>query len=171
MKPDHEALARIRDAVKRGDREIDLGAPFGVPLKMVRNPDGRVEVRGDAAGEHALVQSRVWEPTPTRPTDYPASVPFVPDVRAAIVTGGDAHMTTVQWFDPPQALATLSQLVEESLAEGWESQPPPPRFAQRPGEHRWLVRGDRVRFFSLIGSGSGGGLLVLIQMNRQQEAV
>jgi hypothetical protein len=166
MKPeDTEFSKRIRDAVQRGDREIDLGEPGGVPLKMIRTADGDVEVR--EAGAKAVVRSQVWDPTPTRPTDYPASLPFVPVVRAASVTGGAAQMMGVQWFDPPEPLARLNELVEESVAEGWQLETPPPRIAERPGEHRWLVQGSRVRFFYFVGSGTGGGLLALMQMEHE----
>ncbi|KPJ89902.1 MAG: hypothetical protein AMS18_12040 [Gemmatimonas sp. SG8_17] len=167
MKPDHEALARIRDAIKRGDREVDLGAALGIPLTMVRNADGRVEVRGPDGGEAATTHSQVWDPTPTRPTDYPAGLPFVPNVKAAVVIGSDAHMTNVQWFNPAEPLARLDQLVEESLTEGWQLQSAPPRIAERPGEHRWLVQGNRIRFFSFVGSSSGDGLLALMQMEHE----
>ena len=167
MKPDHEALARIRDAIKRGDREIDLGAALGIPLTMIRNADGRVEVRAPDGGEAATTHSQVWDPTPTRPTDYPAGLPFLPNVKAAVVIGSDAHMTSVQWFNPAEPLARLDQLVEESLTEGWQLQSAPPRIAERPGEHRWLVQGNRVRFFSFVGSSSGDGLLALMQMEHE----
>jgi len=170
MKPDREALARIHDALRRGEREIDLGAALGVPFVIVQDSDGRIEVRGTEGEAPPRLRSQVWDPTPTRPADYPAGVPFVPDTRAAVVIDSDGVARGIQWYDPPEPLARLALIVEESLAEGWELQSPPPAVAERPGEHRWLVRGDRVRFLALLGAGSGRSLLALTQMERESHA-
>jgi len=170
MKPDRETLARIHDALERGEREVDLGAALGVPLVIVQDSDGRIEVRGTEGEAPPSVRSRVWDPTPARPPDYPADVPFVPDTRTAAVIGSDGVARGVQWYDGVEPLARLALIVEESLAQGWELQSPPAAIAERPGEHRWLVRGDRVRFLALLDAGSGRSLLALTQMEREPHA-
>jgi len=117
---DEELFQQMQEAAKRfnsGESDFEeIMTPNG-PARIVRDasdPRGfTIEFVGDGARESVPVQQ--YPAAPTRLPGYPAPLPFLPECAATVDTGDQS----VTWANPPEPLASLEHLYQESIDDGW----------------------------------------------------
>ena len=117
---DPELFQRMQEAAARfnaGESDFEvIMTPVG-PAHLVRDPDDprgfRLDFVDDGAKRTVPIQE--YPPAPTRPSGYPAPLPFLGDC-AAIVNTIDQSVT---WVGPADPEAAFRRLVKEMEDEGW----------------------------------------------------
>ena len=144
------SAAAIKAAMESGDGEVEVTAPDGTPMRIIKSPEPGVKARIEiAAGDSGSVVTTLWEPGEERPVGYPDGLPFIPNAggSTSTITEEGRPRTQVQWFGIEDPDAAVERLVAESLADGWEHsrvQPSTPELTrmislERGGEERTIV--------------------------------
>jgi len=133
MEPDRDEMlefgAAIKAAMESDDPEVELTAPNGARHRIVKHPAPGVSARLEI--EHAnapAMTSILWEPAHERPEGFPDGIPFVPHAPCATATIDSARKVwnQVQWSGVENGDAVVEQIVQASLADGWEHAPVQP---------------------------------------------
>jgi len=117
---DEELFKRMQEAAQRfrsGESDFEeIMTPNG-PAHLVRDasdPRGfRLDFVDGGAGHTAPVQK--YPDAPSRPPGYPAPLPFLASCAATV----DTRDQSVTWRNPPDPVASLEHLCQESLDDGW----------------------------------------------------
>ena len=86
----------------------------GQSIRVARTEDGSIEVSAD---EHGTL-SRVFEPGPTRPLNYPNDLPFLPGLRTAVLEAPTQSLLWVKWTTSDIDVS-LRFLLTELSADSW----------------------------------------------------
>jgi len=157
----------IRDALAELPNAIDVTGSGGEMWPEARELTWRSSEEEATEREDG---TDVWEPTTDRPTDYPATLPFLPGAAAVTnIRPGRSEIAVAMWPDAPAAERSLARLLESSLADGWTLVPPPASLAKSPHVRHYLVRDRKTRVLSLAEE-SGHASILLTQVERGDPA-
>jgi len=115
---DREEFGRMARELERmrseGAQEATIPLPGGAFMKVQRVPGTVAGARIDADG----MSARTYDPSETRPEDYPADMPFVPGV-AVVVQQVPDEVRVLLFFKAPDPEALCSAIVQQLGEEGW----------------------------------------------------
>jgi hypothetical protein len=61
---------------------------------------------------------KVWEAAPAVPQDYPAGLPFVPNLKVGIEEEAEG-VVVMKWWGVERPLEVMQQLLGASVQDGW----------------------------------------------------
>jgi len=127
MEPERDEMlefgAAIKAAMESDDPEVELTAPNGARHRILKHPAPGVSARLEIVHANApAMTSILWEPAGTRPEGFPEAIPFVALTPCATATIDSARKVwhQVQWTGVKDGDAVVEQIVQASLADGWE---------------------------------------------------
>jgi hypothetical protein len=160
---DEELFRQMQEAAERfnsGESDFEeIMTPNG-PAQIVRDPtDPRgltLEFVGDGARKSVPVQE--YPAAPTRLPGYPAPLPFLENCAATVDTGDQS----VTWANPPEPLASLQHIYQQSIDDGWT-------MLDRQ-EQSFVLEKDSVERALLLTEDGGPPMLVMCERPSEQSA-
>jgi hypothetical protein len=61
----------------------------------------------------------IWPAAASRPDDFPAGLPFVPDVEVGVEHDAVAGVVVMKWWGVARPLELMQQLLGASVKDGW----------------------------------------------------
>jgi hypothetical protein len=151
------------------DRETEIDLPEGGEFRIVKEPEPGVSLRLTPSTDGIEgPTSTIWEASAERPTGYPVELPFLPDRVSAVTAGPENAYFSVHWHKLEEASEVVSQLIAESVAEGWERLDPTPFPTAAPLQVDRLERGNRERVLMATTLRSEG-LVMLIESEAKSQ--
>lgn len=161
-----EATERLRSGVSKRE-EITL--PYG--RKLVLEADGEVlgAFRMREAEGSMSMRSVPFQPSSSRPANYPEDVPFLPECAVSLIEVGDGSSRTMTWFAPPDPEGALAELRLQLTREEW-TQAEESEASTAHGTARWsgFEKGELSRLLTLSRFGEHSQI-VMIERPRREE--
>ena len=162
MNPDTSAMRVLAEQLRDPsltDREVEIDGTTWY-LRKAPRPGVRMTMAIGPAGTEPMLS--LYEAAPSRPTDFPDDVPFVPGLPASVIVDPDTSTTSaVMWMEVPDAAELIGQLEAASLAEKWEIVERSDQFGgiaielERDGERRMLMGGAILGQPVTLAQGTG----------------
>jgi hypothetical protein len=143
-------MAQIRRATESGANNVKVSA-LGAELVFSRMSDGGFTFQTSDGS----VSSRFHQPSESRPTGYPDSVPFIPNEPVSL--SSTMNTMSLVWFTPADAEGLFTELNRLSASEGWELKEKS-EFTQVPARHSDYEANGFSRSILL-----SGGIVTLVQ--------
>lgn len=157
-----EKMREAAEAFRAGElEEVDIPLPDGrtVRMKKDENQPGGFVVQSAEGGP--AMRSLPFEPSETRPDDYPDDLPFLSHCAMSLAEMGD-ESRTVTWYNPDDLRERFGEVRDWLSQEGWEAGEEE-EGSEDLGLTSWIrfTRGDRQRLLSLSQFGDRGQILLL----------
>jgi hypothetical protein len=123
--PTRKRIAEMKEAMRAfrdGETdEVEVDAPGGVTLRMVRDPDAESGMRIESSdGEPIDVpMPKSFDPSDERPDDYPEGILFLSGFRSIVSTMPQVGGLMVQYIGEGVVDGALDELCRMSVSEGW----------------------------------------------------
>jgi len=149
-----EILALIQGALANPDDLTGVTLPDGSELDVQKRPEEGVSLRIRAPAEGGgFSESTLWEAAPTRPYNYPANLPFLPDLPVSVTVVPSQEGVSMRWSGVENPQSVVAQLVAASTENGWVPEESPASLDAVPVEMLALKRSERQRILMTVPAG------------------
>jgi hypothetical protein len=118
------AMERMKEVIGRfrsGDLDsAEIPLPSGEKVRLSRDDrsPGAFTVRSLEGGP--TMRSVPFEPSSTRPENYPEDLPFLPEASVGLTESEEQSFRTLTWFKAPEPEESLQLLRLQLVTDGWE---------------------------------------------------
>jgi hypothetical protein len=163
-----EATERLQSGASKRE-EITFPSGRKVVLEADEEVSGAFRMRESEGG--MAMRSVPFQPSSTRPADYPEDMPFLPECAVSLIEVGDGSSRTMTWYAPPDPEAALAELRLQLTREGW-SEAGESEASTTHGTARWsgFEKGGLSRLLSLSRFGEHCQMVMVERPHREGES-
>jgi hypothetical protein len=168
IEPDDKLHERLREAVAKAGPGAGFAVLSEPGFAIDKEPEPGVGIRMRfGTGTEDGFTTTMYNPSPERPRGWPGEIPFLADLGGSLTLfERPGRGFSVQWFEVPDTKAALSDLLGQSVAEGWRvvetppSPPLPPHLVR--GQYLLFERGKLTRTVTCVVA-KGLGMIQLVE--------